>query len=481
MDSGASSPADARPTEPRPPVHDDAYRSWAPTIFYIWIVGVLALGARWISQLVLGEIDCRRIRQREEPINQSELAKKANEIGLRSPPEGFYQDDLAAPAVHGIWKPIVLLPPQFFNWNEDQQRHILLHELSHIRQNDIAKLHIALLGTVFYWFNPIMWWAARRLQLEQERSCDDAVIRQGVKPSDYSETLLAVYESQRKTKPTAGTLAEIEEDDATKNARDRKKRRLFRDGTVRMLNERLLALIDPRYRRAACSKVGAAIVFVLVLFVGWQIATVDLLADWLEVSPRTLEVRVNTTSDDAEENRADGSLDMVSKDLEMPHDLGRRRQQFIGIRFTNIQVPRQAKILYAAIVFTADRQDVDRADLWIAAQLEPNPPSFRNKQFDISSRIGDDSTKVNWTKVPGWKTLEFSSNTTTPDLRHIIQPIVDSPHWTTGNSLVFVLGGEGEGVRSAVSFDTDQSESHMPVLRITYVDGVSKLLRPSRD
>ena len=40
-----------------------------------------------------------------------------------------------------------------------------------------------------YWFNPLLWWAVRRLEVESELACDDRVLAAGVRRSDYAEVL----------------------------------------------------------------------------------------------------------------------------------------------------------------------------------------------------------------------------------------------------------------------------------------------------
>ncbi len=51
---------------------------------------------------------------------------------------------------------------------------------------------LAQAACAFYWFNPFVWHAARRLRVEREQACDDYVLSIGTKPSDYAHHLLEI-------------------------------------------------------------------------------------------------------------------------------------------------------------------------------------------------------------------------------------------------------------------------------------------------
>ena len=67
-------------------------------------------------------------------------------------------------------------------------------------------------------------------------------------------------------------------------------------------------------------------------------------------APTILDVQVNTSSDDAEE-QAGGSVGLTSSDLEMTQE---GSQQTVGIRFQGVNIPPGATITKAYIQFTVD-------------------------------------------------------------------------------------------------------------------------------
>ena len=65
----------------------------------------------------------------------------------------------------------------------------------------------------------------------------------------------------------------------------------------------------------------------------------------------TIEVRIATGTDDVEE-RASGTLDMTSSDLELAVDGS--KVQTVGLRFLDIDIPQGAVITSAYIQFRTD-------------------------------------------------------------------------------------------------------------------------------
>src|SRR6185436_902876 len=84
------------------------------------------------------------------------------------------------------------------------------HELAHIRRGDWIVQTAAVLLRSAYWFNPLVWIACRRLRLESEQACDDAVLRMGVEGSAYATELVDLakaFRSQRQMFLPAAAIA----------------------------------------------------------------------------------------------------------------------------------------------------------------------------------------------------------------------------------------------------------------------------------
>jgi hypothetical protein len=71
---------------------------------------------------------------------------------------------------------------------------ILLHEFAHLqRRDDWTNLIQKLVRTVFI-FHPAVWWIEKRLSIEREMACDDAVLAATHNPRAYAECLVSLAE-----------------------------------------------------------------------------------------------------------------------------------------------------------------------------------------------------------------------------------------------------------------------------------------------
>lgn len=104
-------------------------------------------------------------------------------------------DRVHVPTAIGLVKPAVVLP----RWAmqelpADELNQILLHELAHLRRwDDWTNLAQKLVKAVFF-FHPAIWWIERRVSLEREMACDEAVLAETASPRAYAECLAHLAE-----------------------------------------------------------------------------------------------------------------------------------------------------------------------------------------------------------------------------------------------------------------------------------------------
>ena len=123
--------------------------------------------------------------------HRAELARLADARGVSLPVELLEHEAVPGPMTFGIRRPVIVLPLDAREWSEAELRRALMHEIEHIQRGDWLMQIVARTVAAFYWFHPLVWTAWRRLCLEAERSCDDAVVIHE-DSADYAEQLVTL-------------------------------------------------------------------------------------------------------------------------------------------------------------------------------------------------------------------------------------------------------------------------------------------------
>lgn len=98
------------------------------------------------------------------------------ESGIRRTIDVALHERARAPMTFGLLRPTILLPDDAPGWGEADLRQALVHEIEHARRLDWLVYLVARPVCALYWFHPLVWMAWRRLCLDTERACDDAVL-----------------------------------------------------------------------------------------------------------------------------------------------------------------------------------------------------------------------------------------------------------------------------------------------------------------
>ena len=184
---------------------------------------------------------------------------------------------------------------------------------------------------------------------------------------------------------------------------------------------------------------------------------------------KIIEVAIASGKDDVEEDK-NGELYVNSSDLELVYDtFNKTSYQKIGLRFTNISLPKNAVIENAYLQFNADEDNSDGAELEIALHNSVNSPGFSNEN-NVSKRAVF-TNKVIW-KPGEWKANQNSKIQRTPNLKNMVQALANKSSWRPGNSLSFIIRGRGKSLidknakRVADSFEGGADKA--PRLSIEY-------------
>ncbi|MBX3102944.1 MAG: hypothetical protein KF690_10580 [Bacteroidetes bacterium] len=172
----------------------------------------------------------------------------------------------------------------------------------------------------------------------------------------------------------------------------------------------------------------------------------------------TVQRRLVGSNNDAEERLSNGAMDLTSSDLELIYD---GFNQIVGVRFTNVLVPRGATVANATVSFEVDEAGAaGTTDLTFRAHNIDNSPEFTAGTGNISGRA-QTTASVTWSAVPD---PAVNAALVTPDLASVVQEVVDRAGWQPGNALTILITGTGR--RTVEAFEGEQANA--PFLAITY-------------
>lgn len=140
-------------------------------------------------------------------------------LGVKRSPRIWLIEGIGQPFVWGLARGEVYLPTHFTQLeDQEHQRDILGHELSHILRFDASVNTLQIVAQAVFWFHPFVWWANLRIRQEREKCCDEmAIARFGAGVKSYStaiiNTVSRAQESARRVPSLAiaGSLKHIEE------------------------------------------------------------------------------------------------------------------------------------------------------------------------------------------------------------------------------------------------------------------------------
>ena len=154
-----------------------------------WLVGL----ALCLSRILRSSIAVMRLRRSATEVSDERITSIWRQLQRSSPSRNVLlvtDDSVTAPGTAGIIRPTIFLPRDAAEWGSIRIRATLAHEYAHIVRRDCLTHLLADITVAVYWFNPLAWYARRRMTTERERACDDLVLNDGVRPERYASVLV---------------------------------------------------------------------------------------------------------------------------------------------------------------------------------------------------------------------------------------------------------------------------------------------------
>ena len=227
-----------------------------------------------MRRIIRFQILLREARAGSDEI-QDWVDELAANLGIHQPPRVWWIDGKLSPMLWAVFgAPRLIIPLELWKGLDQRQRGTLLvHELAHLRRGDHRVRLFELVVTSLYWWNPVLWWARRRLRDVEEQCCDAWVV--WVFPEaakSYAETLLETLDFLNRSELSEPLLASG-------------------FGKVQHLRRRLTMIMNGTTPRlvSAWGALGALAMGALLLPVN---------ATWAQKADDKKEVRVVVTTDD---------------------------------------------------------------------------------------------------------------------------------------------------------------------------------------
>lgn len=167
---------------------------WKAIVMLAWIAGM----GLFVVLLALRMARLRRwhkkqVEKKTIPVWYYELLVEATKrLKLGRLPAIVFSKDTKAPAVYGMFRPVLLLPASYLDsLSREDAEHVLLHELAHLKRGDLWLHGLCLLLQIVYWFNPLLIWTRRQMRHVREICCDLTIANVlKEKTMKYRQTLL---------------------------------------------------------------------------------------------------------------------------------------------------------------------------------------------------------------------------------------------------------------------------------------------------
>lgn len=192
-------PADEIRTHEELAIGDSLQNILYKCAMYVWMLGIVLFA---IYTFVINRKFALKITKETRPITDIGILQLFTQsrqlMSIHKPVTLVVSDKLSMPTLFGFRNPCLVIPQSVVNsLNQEQLRHVFLHELAHCKRNDIGVNWLMQFLLIIHWFNPVLWYAHQRMRDDQEIA-SDALALSYIEPArrdEYGYTLIQLLES----------------------------------------------------------------------------------------------------------------------------------------------------------------------------------------------------------------------------------------------------------------------------------------------
>ena len=352
--------------------------AWTDWLVVCWAGGTLFLLVRLI--VGIGAVWC--LSARSDAFNGSIPYVHS---GWKRSVSVRLSDAVTVPMVWGLFRPVILLPVDADSWQPERRRAALLHELAHIQRQDWLIQTMAQITCAVYWFNPLVWFAVRRMQVEAERACDDHVLNTGYQSTDYAQHLLDIVRNIRKV------------DTATRSAVAMARRSKI-EGRLRTV------LAENRNRRPV-TKVAVAIGLLVLTCFAVPMGAIRLAeaVDPEQALYQEIQTVDNFRLEPLSENATEAEQDARREQYQQNRERGIQLcEQFLN---TYSESDRYDEVLYKKLIYVRNLKSDDEFEVSVEAFLLEHPTSrYVNKvrklrAYHLENQFKFHESLAEWDKI----------------------------------------------------------------------------------
>jgi len=159
---------------------------------FAWGLGVMSVCLVIVRNMILLR---RRVRSLSVPLSEEvndPFVQCLETRGISGKVAVRITGAVDSPALYGIFRPVILLPTDVMNRYSDKELHLVcMHELEHLSRRDHWMNVWTSILLVLHWFNPLVWYAVKRMRSDREFAVDEAVLRHSNADAEtYGESIL---------------------------------------------------------------------------------------------------------------------------------------------------------------------------------------------------------------------------------------------------------------------------------------------------